>query len=45
MSDLDELRPYVIDDNILSIAQANIYGEGSRDVIKQMQDKLNVLYN
>ena len=28
MSDLDELRPYVIDDNILSIAQAHTNAEG-----------------
>ena len=45
MSDLDELRPLVIDDNILRAAQANVRGTGSRDVIKQMQNKLNSVFD
>ena len=28
-SDLDELRPYVVDDHILQIAQAQVYGPGT----------------
>ena len=45
MSDLDEMKAFVVDDVILEIAQGKFIDMKPQDVSNMMQEKLDTLFN